>query len=330
MLKRYSKLLLIGLFLTLTGFFNFSPKVFAAVSTDISMNVLPSNPAPNADVNISLNSYVNNLDIVLITWSVNGKNILSGIGKKIFSTKAGAPGTATVVTATIALPDGIVTNTVTIRPSVMVLLWQADDSYVPPFYKGKAMPSPDSEVKVVAMPEIKTVSGLANPQNMTYSWQKDYTNNVDGSGYGKNAFIYVNDYLQDTNNISVTASTVDQQYSVDASVDIGTTQPKILFYKNDSALGTVWDNALTDSHKIQGPEIVQAAPYFISPAEIQNPRLIWNWFINDEMVDVLGFQKNLMPLIAQAGLSGISTLKLELSNQDKVFETASKEINIEF
>jgi hypothetical protein len=48
------------------------------------------------------------------------------------------------------------------------------------------------------------------------------------------------------------------------------------------------------------------------------------------MVDVLGFQKNLMPLIAQAGLSGISTLKLELSNQDKVFETASKEINIEF
>jgi len=33
----------------------------------------------------------------------------------------------------------------------MVLLWQADDSYVPPFYEGKALPSPNSEIKVVAM-----------------------------------------------------------------------------------------------------------------------------------------------------------------------------------
>ena len=72
---------------------------------------------------------------------------------------------------------------------------------------------PDSEVKVVAMPEIRTSSGLVDAKNMTYAWKKDYTNNVDGSGYGKNSFLFINDYLEDSNNISVVVSTVDQKYS---------------------------------------------------------------------------------------------------------------------
>jgi len=212
----------------------------------------------------------------------------------------------------------------------MVLLWQANDSYVPPFYKGKALPVADSEIKVVAMPEIKNDSSNVSSENMTYAWKKDYTNNVDGSGYGKNFFLYTNDYLDDSNNVSVTASTVDQKYSSDASINIGMTQPKILFYKNDNSLGTIWNNALTDPHKIQGSEIINAVPYFISPKEIQNPRLVWNWFINDNPVTVPIFRKNLMPLQVQSGVSGTSQLRLEIENQDKIFQTTSSEISIEF
>src|SRR6185295_8034931 len=138
------------------------------------------------------------------------------------------------------------------RSSAMVLLWQATDSYVPPFYKGKAMPSPDSTVKVVAMPEVKSGSTYINPQNMVYTWQQDYTNSQDGSGYGKNSFVYTTDYLEDSNTISVLASTTDEQHSSQASVNIGMTEPKILFYKNDTNLGTIWENALGNPHRIQG------------------------------------------------------------------------------
>ena len=122
-------------------------------------------------------------------------------------------GEKTTVVATIALFDGDLNETIVIKPSVIVVLWQANNSYVPPFYKGKAMPSPDSEIKVVALPQIKNSSGFVDPKNMTYTWKKDYTNNPDGSGYGKNSFTYVNDYLEDLNNIGVTVSTVDQKYS---------------------------------------------------------------------------------------------------------------------
>jgi len=294
------------------------------------VDVTPSNPAPNEDTTITLSSYANNLDSVLIQWSVDGKNVSSGIGQKSFSLTAPASGSQAVVLARISLPDGELEKRIIIRPSVMVLLSQANDSYVPPFYKGKALPTADSEIKVVAMPEIKINSTLVDAKNLTYAWKKDYTNDVGGSGYGKSFFIYTNDYLEDSNNISVTASTVNQNFSSEASINIGVTKSKINFYKNDSTFGTLWDMALVDTHKIQGPETVVAIPYFISPKEIQNPRLVWNWFINDNIVNINGLKKNMLPLQVQSGISGTSKLKLEIENMDKIWETTSKSINVEF
>ncbi len=304
-------------------------RIYAATSSSISINTIPENPSPNENVTVTLNSYAENLDSVLITWYVSGKNVLSGIGKKSLSLKAPTAEETTVI-AHIALPAGQVEATVIIRPSIVVLLWQANDSYVPPFYKGKALPTPDSEVEIVALPEIKSEGVLVNPKNMIYAWRKDYTNDQEASGYGKNSFTYISDYLEDSNYIEVTASTTNQQYSSQANININTIQPKISFYKNDVNLGTVWEHALTDPHKIESSEIVLAAPYFISPKDIRNPRLIWSWFINDQAMFAQSLKNNLMPLQAESGVSGVSKLKLEIENMDKIFETAEKEINIEF
>ena len=324
------RLSLLYLITVLIVFGSFVLKVSAASSDSILVNIAPPNPAPNENTTITLSSYANNLDSVPISWSVNGKTVASGTGKKSFSVTAPAAGGETDVVATISLPDGAINTPITIKPSVMELLWQANDSYVPPFYRGKALPTAESEIKVVAMPEVRNGSSNVPPQNMTYAWQKDYTNNVDGSGYGKNFFTYISDYLDNSNNVSVTASTTDQKYSSDASLDIGMTQPKILFYKNDNNLGTIWEQTLADGHKIQGSEIVQVAPYFISPKELLNPTLVWGWFINDSSVSLTSFKKYLMPLQAQSGVSGTAKLRLDITSQDKIFETASQEMNVTF
>lgn len=308
----------------------FTSKVSASSTSSILVSIIPENPSPGENVSITLSSYANNLDSVLISWFVDGKSVLSEIGKKSFSVNAPAAGLETTVVATVTLPDGNIEKKIIIRPASMVLLWQANDSYVPPFYKGKALPMPDSSVKVVAMPEIKNNGNIVDPKNMTYTWKLDYTNNQDGSGYGKNYFIYNNDYLEDVNNVNVVVNTLDQKYSAEGSIDIGATNPKILFYKNDVNLGTVWEEALKDGHKIQGDEVIEAAPYFISPQDIRTPTLAWDWFINDYMISVPEYRKNLIPLQVQAGVSGTSKIKLEISNRDKIFASTSQEINVEF
>lgn len=305
-------------------------KVDAVSQSSISVNVAPENPAPNEDVTINLNSYSSNLDSVLITWSVDGRSVSSGIGKKSFSIKAPNVGGEASIVAAVFLPDGEIDKRIILRPATMVLLWQATDSYVPPFYKGKAFPTLDSQVRVVAMPETRSGSQVVNSKNMTYAWKKDYTNNPDGSGYGKNSFTYVNDYLEDANTISVKASTVDQQSSSEASVDISTVEPKILFYKNDNTLGTIWEHALFDGHKVTSEEIVEAAPYFISPGDIRIPSLNWSWSINNNTVNIVGFMKHLLPLKVQPGVSGTSQIRLEITNRYKIFQTATKEIKVTF
>jgi len=320
---------LIAAFTILGAFLAFRANA-TSTPESILANIAPENPAPNENVSINLSSYENDLDSVLIAWSVDGKSISSGIGRKSFSVNAPAAGLETTVIAKIALPDGNTEKTIIIKPSEMVLLWQASDSYVPPFYKGKALPTPDSNVKIVALPEIRTGSQMVDPNNMVYAWKQDYTNDQGASGYGKNFYIYATDYLENSNNIEVVASTLDQKYSAEASIDIGMTQPKIVFYKNDANIGTIWEQALSDGHKIQGDEVVEAAPYFISPKDIRIPTLTWNWSINDSSANIIGLRKNLIPLKAQAGVSGTAKIKLEINNNDKIFESASKEINVQF
>ncbi|KKR43168.1 MAG: hypothetical protein UU10_C0026G0002 [Parcubacteria group bacterium GW2011_GWF1_40_6] len=315
-------LLLVGIFLP--------SDTLAVSSSSILVNVTPENPAPNEDVSITLNSYASNLDSVLIIWSVNGKNVLSGIGKKSFSLKAPDAGGETSVIASISLPDGTIDKRIMIRPSVMALLWQANDSYVPPFYRGKALPTMGSEIKIVAIPEIKNGAQTVNPKNIVYAWKRDYTNKQDSSGYGKSSFTYVDDYLEDSSTIGVTATTTDQKYSSAGSIVVRTTNPKILFYKRDLTLGTLWEKALANGHIIQGNEIIEAAPYFISPKEIRIPTLVFNWFINDYQIAVPSYKKNIMPLAVQSGTSGTSTVKLEIEDTYKIFGGASKELEVQF
>ncbi len=305
--------------------FNFGT-THAQSSSDILVDVIPANPNPGESVTINLSSYSLDINSSSITWLVNGKSVLSGVGKKTYTLTAGSAGSETTVTIRVA----DIETKIIIKPSVMVVLWQADDSYVPPFYKGKALPSADSSIKIVAMPEIKVGSTYLNPKNMTYSWRKDFTNDEEASGYGKNSFSYVSDYLDASNYIEVNATTTDQKYSSTSNTTVGTFAPKIVFYRNEESLGTRFETAVTDGHSIVDKEILFAAPFFISPKDIRNPRLVWTWSINGGQIFNQSLSKNLLPLQVQSGVSGTSTVKLDIENMDKVFQTATKEIDVQF
>lgn len=331
MFRVYPKFLLKSLMMFLVILLALSPYIASAVSSSsINVNVIPENYGPNQNVTISLTSFSANLDSVMITWFVNGKNTLSGVGKKSFSITTGASGSSNTVTVKILLPDGEIEKIIPLNPNTTVLLYQATESHTPPFYKGKALPVLGSEIKVVAMPEIKNGNTLVNPKNMTYSWRRDYNNEVSGSGYGKNYFTYSDDYLEGSSTVEVNASTASGQYSSSASINVSTTEPEIFFYKKNKDAGISWENALTDGHLIINDEIIVAIPYFISPKYIYHPDLVFTWSINNTQVNMGNFRKNLIPLKKQEGVSGKSNLKLEIENKSQIFQTASKEIELNF
>lgn len=323
-----------GLFLGLKTFAieeNVAPTTPPAVeSTSIIINSIPENPEPNQDVTVTLSSFAENLDNLSIVWTVNDKNFSTGIGKKSISLKAPSAGIETKIKAKISLPEGDVEVNTIIRPSVMVLLWQAEDSYVPPFYKGKAMPTSDTFIKVVAIPEIKSGNSMVSSGNLVYNWQKDYSGLPSSSGFGRNYLIFKNDYLENSSNISVTASTTDQKYSSGGSLKIEPVSPEIVFYAKNNDTGIAWEKSLKDSHEITGNETIVGAPYFISPKDIRRPDLSFSWFINDIPVSVENFMKNSISIKSEEDASGTSEIRLEVENKYQILQRISKVIKINF
>ena len=305
--------------------------VFAVSESAIELTATPQSPTPGENVTIIASSYASNLNTVNITWFVNGKKISGGIGQKSVSFTASVGGADTTVKATISLPSGATDRQITIRPSTMVLLYEAVDAYVPPFYRGKALPSIGSDIKIVALPEIKSGAGFLSPKNMVYEWTRNYTNDAGAGGYGKNSFIYTNDYLEDSEVIGVTASTTDGQYSLQGSTSVAPNEPHISFYEYDKDKGTLWEKALQDGHVITGNEVILAEPYFITPKQIQTPRLVFSWSINDNAINAIGrYRQNMFPVRAESEVSGTSKLKLEIENKDDFLETVQKEISLQF
>lgn len=330
-------------------YFRFNPKFFIVVffsifvfgvmairpaqaqtSSDIIIDMVPENPAPEEEISFTLSSYLMDLNTLRITWIENGKTVLSGIGKTYYSTVAKKAGEESTITVRVNYQSTDIENKVVIHPSSMVMLWQALDSYTPPFYKGKALPVADSKIRVVALPEIKSAGSFISPTNLSYYWRRDYSNDVQASGYAKNYFDYIADYLDPSSYIEVTANNTSQTLSASSAMNIGTYKPKIVFYSYDPDEGIIFEQALADGYKINEKGILMAVPYFISPENLMNPRLSWTWYINNSATASTGYQKYLLPVQVRSGVSGKSNIKLEVENLDRVFQTDKSEINVEF
>src|SRR3989344_5789748 len=234
--------------------------------TDIVLSISPQYPSQNQSVNATLNSHSINLDKANIFWSVNDQETSGGIGKKSFSFKTEDTGSFTVLSVTIDTVDGqSISKTMTITPAELDMLWEAYDSYTPPFYKGKALVTSQGTLKIVAVPSIINQNGKVNINNLSYVWKKDSKTQSDSSGWGKNYFIFQNSYLDKGNIIEVKVSDISGGASASGKITLNTTNPKILFYQNDPALGVKWERTLNNGFTINpNGETLTVEPYFFS------------------------------------------------------------------
>ena len=326
MIKRYSVLVFILTF-TFFGFFANAQ----LRDTDIVLDLSPQYPNPNQDVNAILSSHTINLNKVNISWSVNDQEASVGIGKKSFSFKMGNLGLPTVLSATIETIDGQnILKTITITPANVDMLWEAYDSYTPPFYKGKALAPSQGTFKVVAMPNLINQSGKVNMSNLSYIWKKDGKVQSDSSGWGKNYFIFQNSYLDKENVAEVKASDISGETNASGKIILRTISPKIVFYKNDPLLGVKWETALNNGFAINSNvETITTEPYFFSPKNINLSDLTFDWFLSGEKIQT-PTPKNTISIKPEVGQSGGATIKVVINNINTLFQSMTKQINVSF
>ena len=299
-------------------------------STDIVLNISPESFGPNQDITATLSSYATNLDKAYISWAKNNQEMSGGVGKKVFYFTTGNLGSPVNLTATINTVDGQnIQKTITLTPSDVDLLWEAYDSYTPPFYKGKALAGSQSTFKVVAIPNLTNQTGRINSGNLSYTWTKDGNIQSDSSGWGKSSVTIQNSYLDKENIVKVKISDISGSTNSTGGITLRTVKPKVVLYQNDPTLGVQWERALGNGFQVNPDgEIIIAEPYFFLPKNINSSDLTFDWFINKEKVQTPN-PKNTLSVKPNGGQSGTATIKVMINNVKTLFQSAEREITVE-
>lgn len=303
----------------------FALKVNAQVqSGDIVLSISPEYPKADDSVTASVSTFSTDLDDADISWILNGNTALEGIGKKTFSFTVGNSGFQTNLEVKIETASGsMIDKKLTITPSDIDMLWEAYDTYVPPFYEGKALAGTEGQIKVVAIPSTQSLAGYS------YTWKQDDKTKQDSSGYGKNYYIYQNSYLDNSNDVNVVVSDILGNDIGTGTITITPGSPKIIFYRKDPNLGTEWENSITDGFTLsKDGETLVAEPYFFSIKDLNSSYYGFNWFLNGQQTTTPD-QKNTIS-IKPSTQSGTAIIKVVINNTKTLFQSLDKEINVNF
>lgn len=299
------------------------------ITSDISVSVSPENPGPLQQVTVTLNSYSLNLSAAEIQWSSDGKTV-GGVGYTSYTLTTKTIGVSTNISATIsAIGAAPITKTINITPMSVDLLWEATDSVVPPFYRGKALPTSESTVQFVAIPQIISSNGsLLSPNNFLYGWSDNYTLNQPKSGYAKDSFTIPMDYLNPIKHVGVDVSTRSGGTASTAEMDLAPVSPKLLWYVSSPLYGPQFNHTIDTSLAVSGSDTgIIAEPYFFSPGNPASPVLQYEWNLNGQKLSVPQIPNTLF-LHRQSTDTGAASLDLTVTNLSLLFQEASAHLEL--
>jgi hypothetical protein len=311
-------------------FFNLQAQTSSS-NINLSISISPESPAPGDQVTVSLQSFSLDLDRSTITWSVNGRQKQTEVGLKTYYLQAGTAGTPMTASARIETREGTVINKeVTFIPAGVDLLFEAV-SYVPPFYKGKALNVNQGTVVVVAFPEIFTQGGKKFATNeLIFNWKKDDVVIPSVSGIGKNYLTFSGTVPIRDAKIYVKATSMDQSISAEREITITTGSPKIVFYENSPIYGIMTNKAIRNTVQLLSDEFsVLAAPYFFSVGYDTTPDLDYAWTLNGQSVENQE-PKNSFTVRQETKGAGTADIGLKISNNVRIFQFTDNKFIINF
>ncbi len=298
---------------------------------DISFEVNPEIPGPHQQVTITATSYSVDLNKAQISWKENNVPKKSATGAKSYTFTTGAVGTISTIDIVISVPgEADYKRRILINPGTIDLLVQALDAYVPPFYKGRAIPPQESLVRVVAVPAIKQGTITLSPADLVFTWKRDNSVVGDFSGYGQNAYTFTTNIYKASEDISVIADSVVGSYEAQGVVTVTPRSPTLLFYAYNPLVGTLWNKSLGTNTQIRDTAFgILAEPYFFSPKKALATDLSFAWKLDDTTVDT-PVRKNRILLTRDAKTNGTTNISLTLTQTKKMFQEITKNLTVTY
>jgi hypothetical protein len=250
----------------------------------VSLSSSPSSPAPRATFSVTAATPTFDKDFADFSWSVDGKPRpeFSGVGADTITLTAGAAGSPTRVSVSVSRPGGETADaSLTIIPSELSLPWTAETS-APPWYRGKALPSPGAVVHVSAIPRIIIGGSALNPDTLIYRWRID-SDKESLTGAGKRVFTFTASALPGTTHqIDVSVEDIQGRIRKEGQVLITTdATPRVILYPS-SPLGGTESRSAGAAPARPGLFDVVAEPFFFPLSSVAS--LAYDWSIDGSVV----------------------------------------------
>jgi hypothetical protein len=311
----------------------FANAQFSGVGEVVSFSISPSNPKANQTVTVEIESFSIDLDRASrITWLVDGEIIAQEAGLKTVRFRTGKLGSRSDVEVVIeSAESGTIRESVTIRPTEVNLLWEAS-SYTPPFYLGKALPSSDTEVTVVAMAEFVTSSGVKlSAKDLIFTWEMDGKVLGSLSGRGKDTLSVVGPKISRTSRIDVEVSSTGGTLQGKGTTFISAVSPKIVFYENNTVFGVRYEEAIGDRFTLLNEEIkITAHPYFFSSNTRVVPNADYEWRVDGSLTESAPEDDSSIILRQIGEGEGFASISLSIENTDKILQFAKESFSMFF
>jgi hypothetical protein len=300
-----------------------------ALTNELGVNVLPTYPKPNDTVSINLTLYTDDLNSANINWYKDGKEVLSGKGETTYSFKTGPAGTENKITIDVSLLSGAsFSKTLTLNPVSVDLVWEAN-SYVPPFYKGKALHPRQGSLKLVAIPEFIKNGKRISSANLIYQWSNGLDVYQSQSGYGKNVVTIDGSLLGKEEKIKVSVTDPITNLVAQGSINITPVDPEIIFYENDPYYGNIFDSAVTGAYSLKTDEVqILAAPFYFTKES--GDALTYLWQLNGQTISNLAGSLTAVFRRPEDKTTGTSNVSLQIDNANKILQQANNNLMISF
>lgn len=268
----------LGVFLLFTGSTTHA-QTLSKSPDPVQYVVAPETPGPGETVVIEVQGIGTFLGDATITWQQNGKTVLSG-NSRTFSFTVGGVGTVTRIHLIIvSSSQGTITHDFLFYPSVINLLWEADTT-TPFLYRGKALYSAGSPLKVVAFPVVMSGGSLIPANKLSFQWTHGDTPAPAQSGLGRNTFSFAGDELTGGEGESASVEVYFGGNKVGrGEITIPSSDPQVVLYPQDPLRGELLDSAAPTTGSLNTKEItLKAEPYFFA----RNSNLDFAWTLNGQ------------------------------------------------
>ena len=243
-----------------------------SLPTNASLQLTPQFPEPQKEVRVSLNAYSVDTTGATISWYVDGVEMKGLRNEREISITTGGLGSSQSVRALVTRGGTtILSLSKEVRPVVLDLVIESN-SYVPYFYKGRALPTPSSRIRVVAIPQT---GKAGSPSNFTYTWKQNGNVVFGGPILGKQVAEF-DLTLFAGNTIEVSVADGTRTVIGKRIITIPRVEPEVHFY-TDNPLRGLSGRAVGDDFVMLGDEeTIHAEPFFLDyRGSLQSSSFSW-------------------------------------------------------